>query len=185
MNPENTDSHILIIHDQPEPRQFLLKSATYSIGRDKHNSIVIPNRGISRQHALLLRMPLPNRAGYRYRILDGNSSGKPSLNGISINGAECKHNDLEAGDVILIGGLIQIEYKITSIPSSGKYFDYLKIQDPNYQSIKAKPISPSETFVNLEELQMSALLSMEQSLLTMEDFEDDVPATELFNSRRA
>ncbi|WP_404785990.1 FHA domain-containing protein [Altericista sp. CCNU0014] len=183
MNLENIDSHILIIHDQPEPRQFLLKSATYSIGRDKHNSIVIPNRAISRQHALLLRMPLPNRAGYRYRILDGNASGQPSLNGISVNGIECTHTDLIPGDIILIGGTIQIEYQVLSIPSSGKYFDYLKIQDPTYQSIKAKPINPSETFVNIEEFQVSALLNSEHNLLVMDDFEDDTPATELFNSR--
>lgn len=183
MNRENTDSHVLIIYDQPEPRQFLLKSATYSLGRDKHNSIVIPNRGISRQHALLLRMPLPQQGGYRYRILDGNASGKASLNGISVNGVACTNNDLIPGDRILIGGLVQIEYQILSLPTSGKYFDYLKIQDPTYHSIKAKPINPSETFVNIEEFQLNELMSISQNVLTLEDLEDDTPATELFNNR--
>jgi pSer/pThr/pTyr-binding forkhead associated (FHA) protein len=183
MNRENTNSHVLIIYDQPEPRQFLLKSATYSIGRDKHNSIVIPNRGISRQHALLLRMPLPEQRGYRYRILDGNASGKASLNGISINGVTCTNCDLMPGDKILIGGLVQIEYQVLSIPTSGKYFDYLKIQDPAYQSIKAKSVNPSETFVNLEEFQLNELMSISQNVLTLEDLEDDTPATELFNHR--
>jgi pSer/pThr/pTyr-binding forkhead associated (FHA) protein len=183
MNRENTDSHVLIIYDQPEPRQFLLKSATYSLGRDKHNSIVIPNRGISRQHALLLRMPMPEQGGYRYRILDGNASGKASLNGLSINGVACTNNDLMSGDRILIGGLVQIEYQILNIPTSGKYFDYLKIQDPTYHSIKTKSINPSETFINIEEFQMNELMSISQNVLTLEELEDDTPATELFNNR--
>jgi pSer/pThr/pTyr-binding forkhead associated (FHA) protein len=182
MNRENTDSHVLIIYDQPEPRQFLLKSATYSIGRDKHNSIVIPNRGISRQHALMLRMPLPEQRGYRYRIIDGNASGKASLNGISVNEVACSNHDLVPGDRILIGGLVQIEYQVLSIPTNGKYFDYLKIQDPAYQSIKTKSVNPSETFVNLEEFQLNELMSISQNVLTLEELEDDTPATELFNN---
>ncbi len=183
MNRENTDSHVLMIYDQPEPRQFLLTSATYSLGRDKHNSIVIPNRGISRQHALLLRMPLPEQKGYRYRIIDGNSSGRASLNGISVNGGACTSHDLTPGDRILIGGLVQIEYQVLSIPASGKYFDYLKIQDPTYHSIKAKPVSPSETFVNIEDFQLNELMSVSQNVITLEELEDDTPVTELFNNR--
>lgn len=183
MNTENLDSHVLVIHDQPEPRQFHLKSATYSLGRDKHNSIVVPNRAISRQHAILLRMPLPAKAGYRYRIIDGNAAGKPSLNGISVNGVECTHHDLLPGDLILIGGLIQIEYQVLKIPSNGKYFDYLKIQDPSYQSIKAKPVNPRATLVNIEDFQALELLNTNQDVLTLDDFEDDFSPTELFNNR--
>jgi pSer/pThr/pTyr-binding forkhead associated (FHA) protein len=183
MKTENLDSHVLVIHDQSEPRQFHLKAATYSLGRDKHNSIVLPDRGISRQHALLLRMPLAANAGYRYRIIDGNAAGKASLNGISINGVECTQHDLVPGDRILIGGSIQIEYQMLNVPSSGKYFDYLKIQDPTYQSIKAKALNPRATLINIEDFELNELISINQSVLTLDDLDDDVPPTELFNSR--
>jgi pSer/pThr/pTyr-binding forkhead associated (FHA) protein len=182
MSQDSINCHVLRIYDQPEPRQILLKAATYSLGRDKHSSIVIPNRGISRQHALLLRMPLSVNAGYRYRIIDGNASGSPSLNGISINGVECTQHDLVHGDKILLGGLAQIEYQILSLPAHGKDLEHLKLQVPSYQSIKAKPLSASATFVNIENFQVSDLLSTGQDILTLEPFEDDLPPTEMFKS---
>jgi pSer/pThr/pTyr-binding forkhead associated (FHA) protein len=188
MNQDSMDNHILRIYDQPEPRQILLKAATYSLGRDKHNSIVIPNRGISRQHALLLRMPLPANAGYRYRIIDGNAVGNPSLNGISINGVECTQHDLSPGDRIFIGGLIQIDYQILSLPNGRQDLGPLRIQTPSYQSIKAKPVSASTTFVNIENFQVSELLRTGQDVLTLDEFVDDqfvddLPPTEMFDSR--
>jgi pSer/pThr/pTyr-binding forkhead associated (FHA) protein len=182
MNQDSLDSHILRIYDQPEPRQILLKAATYSLGRDKHNSIVIANGGISRQHALLLRMPLPAHSGYRYRIIDGNAAGNPSLNGISINSVECTQHDLLAGDRIILGGLVQIDYQILRLPSGGKDLD-LRIHTPSYQSIKAKPLSSSATFVNIDNFQVSELLRTGQDVLTLDEFVDDLPPTEIFNSR--
>jgi pSer/pThr/pTyr-binding forkhead associated (FHA) protein len=177
------DSHILRIYDQPEPRQVLLKSATYSLGRDKHNSIVIPNGGISRQHALLLRMPLPANAGYRYRIIDGNASGSPSLNGISINGVECTQYDLVAGDRIVLGGLIRIDYQILKLPNGIEELGGLKIKAPAYQSIKAKPLSASATFVNIDNFQVSELMKTGQDILTLDEFSDDLPPTEMLTAR--
>jgi pSer/pThr/pTyr-binding forkhead associated (FHA) protein len=177
------DSHILRIYDQPEPRQVLLKAATYSLGRDKHNSISIPNGGISRQHALLLRMPLPANAGYRYRIIDGNASGNPSLNGISINGVECTQYDLSAGDRIILGGLIRIDYQILRLPNGIQDLENLKIKAPSYQSIKAKPLSASATFVNIDNFQISELLKTGQDILTLDEFADDLPPTEMLHGR--
>lgn len=183
MNQDSLDSHILRIYDQPEPRQILLKAATYSLGRDKHNSIVIANGGISRQHALLLRMPLPAHSGYRYRIIDGNAAGNPSLNGISINGIECTQHDLLAGDRIILGGLVQIDYQILRLPSGGKDLDRFSIHTPSYQSIKAKPLSSSATLVNIDNFQVSELIRTSQDVLTLDEFVDDLPPTETFNNR--
>ena len=182
MNQDSMDSHILRIYDQPEPRQVLLKSATYSLGRDKHNSIVIPNGSISRQHALLLRMPLPANRGYRYRIIDGNASGHSSLNGISINGVECTQYDLVAGDRIVLGGLIQIDYQILKLPNGVEALESLNIKAPAYQSIKAKPLSASETFVNIDNFQVSELMETGQDILILDEFSNDLPPTEMLTS---
>jgi pSer/pThr/pTyr-binding forkhead associated (FHA) protein len=182
MNNQNTESHVLVIHDQPEPRRVLLTSATYSIGRDKRNSIVVPDTAISRQQALLLRMPNPQPGSYRYRILDGNSTGKPSLNGLSVNGKECSMYDLTPGDTILLSNLIRIDYQILSVPSSGKYFDYLKIQSPEYRSLREQPISTHGTII--AELQKTELQVEEQAIAENWEEEDDFMPTELFNNRR-
>lgn len=177
MKNQSTESHVLVIYDQLEPRRVLLQSATYSIGRDKRNSIVIPNRAISRQQALLLRTPDPERGSYSYRILDGNSSGKPSLNGISVNGVACSIHDLKPGDTILLGNLVQIDYQILNIPSSGKYFEYLRIQVPESRSIQVTPASSHATIV--AELQQIAIQAQAQPILDNWD-EDDFMPTQLF-----
>jgi pSer/pThr/pTyr-binding forkhead associated (FHA) protein len=179
MKNQNAESHVLVIHDQPEPRRVLLESATYSIGRDKRNSIVVPNRAISRQQALLLRMPSSQKGSYRYRILDGNSTGKPSLNGLCINGKDCSIHDLNPGDTILLGNLIRIDYQIMKVASSAKYFDYLKIQVPEHQSIRAQPVSSHSTII--ADLQRTALPTQENINKNWE--EDDIIPTELFNNR--
>jgi pSer/pThr/pTyr-binding forkhead associated (FHA) protein len=169
---------VLVIHDQPEPRRVLLQSATYSLGRDKRNSIVIPNRSISRQQALMLRMPNPERGSYSYRILDGNSTGKPSLNGLCVNGANCSVHDLTPGDTILLGNLIRIDYQILQVASSVKYFDYLKIQVSEHQSIRSQSVTPHATLV--AELQQIEVRSEERPISANWE-EDDFMPTELFN----
>ncbi|HEY9826419.1 MAG TPA: FHA domain-containing protein [Stenomitos sp.] len=179
MNRQNADgSHVLVIYDQPEPRQILLKSATYSIGRDKLNAIVIPHAAISRQHALLLRMPVPERNTYRYRLLDGNVSGKPSLNGLMVNGTRCSMWDLQPGDSIVLGEAIRVEYKIMQVPNNVRYHDYLKIQTPAYQSLKTAPVSASATLCDVPALGQMAT-SAELEALCLDDY-DDNPPTELF-----
>jgi pSer/pThr/pTyr-binding forkhead associated (FHA) protein len=182
MNHQNTESHVLVIHDQPEPRRVLLNSATYSIGRDQRNSIVVPDSSISRQQALLLRMPTSQPGSYRYRILDGNSAGKPSLNGLSVNGKECSTHDLSPGDTILLGNLIRIDYQVLNVASSGKYFDYLKIQTPEYRSIREQPVSPQGTLT--AEFPKPATPAEAQPIIENWEDDDDFIPTELFNSRR-
>ncbi|MGB8702174.1 MAG: FHA domain-containing protein [Thermosynechococcaceae cyanobacterium] len=188
---QNLLSHVLIIYDQPEPRQVLLTAATYCIGRDKKNSIVVPHRSISRQHALLLRMPQPERGNYRYRILDGSSTGKASLNGLVINGEVYSTYDLNPGDIIFLGSAIRIEYQTIQVPNNEKYFKYFNIESPQYQSIKSKPVNPHDTMVYAEELQevSSGYESNLKLLENGDDFEDDFeddssPATVFFKKSK-
>jgi pSer/pThr/pTyr-binding forkhead associated (FHA) protein len=173
----NLDKHILVIYDQPEGRQVLLQAATYSIGRDKHNAIMIPHKAISRQHALLLRMPLPGNQGYCYRILDGNVAGKSSMNGFTVNDQKYSSYDLQPGDKLCLGGAILAEYKVLSIPST-KYLGYMNVESVQYQSVKSKATNPSETLVNIP-LPISIQERLAAEVALME--EDDIPPTELFS----
>ncbi|WP_298617509.1 FHA domain-containing protein [uncultured Thermosynechococcus sp.] len=134
------EHHLLRIEDETGRRTVALEAATYSIGRDVTNAIVIHGHGVSRQHALLLRIPSPD--GYRYRVVDGNADGKPSANGILVNGQRVQRHELKDGDEINFGGSVKAHYSIMSM-GDAEFIKYL--QSVNYHSIKAVPLTSTIT----------------------------------------
>ncbi|BAY50912.1 hypothetical protein NIES2134_115080 [Thermostichus vulcanus NIES-2134] len=136
----NREHHLLRIEDETGKRTIPLDAATYSIGRDVTNAIVIHGHGVSRQHALLLRIPSPN--GYRYRVVDGNADGKPSANGVLVNGQRVQSHELKDGDEINFGGAVKAHY-VTLSMGDGEFVKYLK--SVNYHSIKAVPMTATIT----------------------------------------
>lgn len=73
------------------------------MGRDADCAIRVRSQFVSRHHATILR--LPNKGGgHFYRIVDGDSQGKRSTNGISINGQKTVSRNLEDGDVLIFSG---------------------------------------------------------------------------------
>ena len=172
------ESHVLVIYDQAEPRRILLQSATHSIGRDQRNSIMIASHTISRQHAFLLRMPNAERGSYRYRILDGDSMGKRSLNGVNVNGVKCSTYDLNDGDTILLGNQIRIDYQILGVSIHEKGVDPLNLQVPKPQRIRAKPISAQSVSARTALGKLQAAVELEPP--PMENWADDIMPTQLF-----
>ncbi|HIK22135.1 MULTISPECIES: FHA domain-containing protein [unclassified Thermosynechococcus] len=136
----NHEHHLLNIEDETGKRTIPLDAATYSIGRDVTNAIVIHGHGVSRQHALLLRIPSPN--GYRYRVVDGNAEGKPSANGLLVNGQRVQSHELKDGDEINFGGSVKAHYATVSM-GDAEFVKYLK--SVNYHSIKAVPMTATIT----------------------------------------
>lgn len=136
----NREHHLLNIEDETGKRTIPLDAATYSIGRDVTNGIIIHGQGVSRQHALLLRIPSPN--GYRYRVVDGNADGKPSANGIFVNGQRVQSHELNDGDGINFGGSVKAHYATVSM-GEAEFIKYLK--SVNYHSIKAVPLTSTIT----------------------------------------
>lgn len=133
--------HVLVIDDDQGRRAVALNAATYSIGRDPSSAIVVHSAAISRQHALLLR--LPQKSGqYVYRLLDGNIEGKRSTNGISVNGEKCFTRDLKDGDQILLGDQVPIQYCIRQL-SDADFQQYL--QSANFRSVKAEVVDRRST----------------------------------------
>lgn len=161
--------HVLVIDDDQGRRAVALNAATYSIGRDPNSGIVIHSSAISRQHALLLR--LPQKTGqYTYRLLDGNIEGKRSTNGIRVNGKRCSSWDLKDGDQILLGEQVSIQYYVRQL-SDEDFQHYL--QPANFRSVKAEVVDRrSTTMQKLDPPVAQVILPQEE---TIENFKAATP----------
>ncbi|HEY9761034.1 MAG TPA: FHA domain-containing protein [Trichocoleus sp.] len=102
MNPNSKLSNILIIEDSKGRREIVLDGSVYSIGRDPNCDIRLSSQFVSRHHATLVQLPKDDDSFY-YRIVDGNLKGKPSANGMLINGRKVQAHDLRNEDEIVFG----------------------------------------------------------------------------------
>ena len=112
VSPTATCRHILAVEDCDGVREHSLSNPKYFIGRDIANDICLNSEFASRYHALLLRVPTPQEGEYRYRILDGDLEGKPSTNGLTVNGEKVSAHQLSEGDVISFGPDAKAVYRI-------------------------------------------------------------------------
>lgn len=142
-NAAQQDRHVLVINDG-QRRAYALEAAAYSIGRDPSNAIVLKSESISRQHALLLRVPAPGKLKYQYRIIDGNSLGKASANGLFVNEERISSHELKNGDMIRFGKEIESSY-LTVAMGEAEFAQYL--ESVSYQSIKSHAMNPKATVV--------------------------------------
>jgi pSer/pThr/pTyr-binding forkhead associated (FHA) protein len=146
-------SHLLIIEDDKGRREYTLDSPVYSIGRDPKCDIRLISQFVSRRHATLVQ--LPNEDGtYYYRIVDGNLKGKPSANGLLINGRKLQAHDLRDQDQVIFGPQVQAIYyllkrdAITTIPPDE--YDITLISpnmtgDPEDDTSSSRPKRPDKT----------------------------------------
>lgn len=138
--------HLLIIDEEKERRIVKLTDVAYSIGRDATNAIVLNEQSTSRQHAMLVRVPIPHQ-GHRYRIIDGNSQGKPSANGIFINGKSYSMRELDTRDIILFGKGVKATY-LTLEMGQAELHNYL--ESLSYKSLKSDAIDTKATIAGLD-----------------------------------
>jgi pSer/pThr/pTyr-binding forkhead associated (FHA) protein len=121
MAPEPDQNHLLIIEDDHGRKEFTLDRPVYSIGRDPTCDIRLASQFVSRRHATLVRLPREdNSDSYYYRIVDGDSKGKPSSNGLMINGRRLPAHDLKNEDEIVFGPQVRAIYYLLqrdTIPS--------------------------------------------------------------------
>ncbi len=135
--------HVLVIEDAEGRRTISLDAATYSLGRDVTNAIVLHSSFVSRQHAILLRMPTQGPNRYIFRIIDGNLQGKRSTNGITINNQRCYSHDLQNGDVIVFSSDVTAGYYISANLSNDEFARYTESVD--FRSVKQDVQDPSMT----------------------------------------
>ncbi len=103
---------VLIFTDRMGRRGVVLDKIYYSVGRAASNHIRLYDSCVSREHALIIRIPEENRAGYSYMIFDGSSASRRSTNGLFVNGKRVLSHRLELLDKIGFGP------KVTAIVES-------------------------------------------------------------------
>ncbi|MBX9257911.1 EAL domain-containing protein [Desmonostoc muscorum CCALA 125] len=139
--------HLLVIQDLQGRRTVPLREATYSLGRHSANTIVLASRSVSMQHAILLRVTVPETDQYGFQIIDGNYKGKGSTNGLFVNGDRCFSHNLKHGDVIAFGGnQAQAKYYAISNLSEQAFSESCDIEDlSGFLSEQANPANPFQT----------------------------------------
>ncbi|MGQ9869910.1 FHA domain-containing protein [Leptodesmis sp.] len=109
MPSESYQHHLLIIQDDKGRREFILENPIYSIGRDPKSDIRLISQFVSRHHATLKQLSHKDGSIY-YRIEDGDAKGKPSANGLLINGRKLHAHDLNNEDEIVFGPKVRAVY---------------------------------------------------------------------------
>jgi hypothetical protein len=145
MTSPSLERHVLVIEYPDYEQAIHLEAVAYSIGRDVSNAIVLDVDTLSRQHAILLRVPDPATRSYSYRLVDGNATGKASANGIFVNGQRCAIHALGDGDHVSFGRKVRARYRRLKMEQN-EFSEYLKSID--YQSLKAKQIDSKATLVS-------------------------------------
>lgn len=129
MNQSQPIEHILVFKEKHGKRTVLLESATCSIGRDPTNSIVLDSPLVSRHHAILLRLTIPESAHHKFRLIDGDFQGKRSRNGLKVNGNQCLSHDLEHGDEICFAKDIVATYYAVANQADLKFLTSNQAED--------------------------------------------------------
>ncbi|MEH2454209.1 EAL domain-containing protein [Nostoc sp.] len=139
--------HMLVIQDLQGQRTVVLQETTYSLGRHPANTIVLASRSVSMQHAILLRVTVPQTDQYGFQIIDGNYKGKGSTNGLFVNGTKCFSHNLRNGDVIVFGGnQAQAKYYAISNLSEQAFSESSDVEDlSGFLSQQASPANPFQT----------------------------------------
>jgi pSer/pThr/pTyr-binding forkhead associated (FHA) protein len=109
MPVESHFSHLLIIEDDKGRREFFLDAETYSIGRDPHCDLRLISQFVSRHHATLVKK-MEEDGNFRYEIVDGALNGKPSANGLLINGRKASSHYLQNEDEVVFGPKVRAVY---------------------------------------------------------------------------
>jgi signal transduction histidine kinase/pSer/pThr/pTyr-binding forkhead associated (FHA) protein len=141
----NRFRHLLIIDDAKGRRTVPLEAATYSIGRDATNSVVLHSKMVSRQHAILLRVTSPDSSTYLFRIIDGDLQGKRSTNGLIINGRRLFSHDLKHGDMVVFGGDVRAKYYAISNLTDSDFDRFVEAKD--LSTILSNSVNPFQTLV--------------------------------------
>lgn len=145
-DPQRKIRHLLILEDLDGFRLVPLEESSYFLGRDATNAIVVRSKGISRQHALFLRVTNADPNSYGFMLIDGNLQGEPSTNGTAINGEKCTSAKLQHGDKIVFGRQITAKYLILGALSDLEFTDFCKNFD--FEEAITRDINPRETFVH-------------------------------------
>jgi pSer/pThr/pTyr-binding forkhead associated (FHA) protein len=107
---KHRQEHVLIVMDGKGQKEIVLKNANYTLGRGQNCDILLQSQFVSRHHATLFKRTDKEGEQY-YRIVDGDSSGKVSVNGLLINNRKVLFHDLKDGDKVVFGPQVSAVYE--------------------------------------------------------------------------
>ena len=107
---KHRDEHVLIIVDGKGQKEVVISEEMYSLGRGQNCDIRLQSQFASRHHATLYKRYNPDGESY-YRIVDGDTSGKASVNGLLINDRKVLFHDLKHGDKVVFGPQVSAIYE--------------------------------------------------------------------------
>ena len=136
-------------------------------------TIVLASRSVSRQHAILLRVTVPETDQYGFQIIDGNYKGKGSTNGLFVNGDKCFSHNLKHGDVIAFGNnQAQAKYYAISNLSEQAFSESCDVEDlSGFLSEQANPANPFQTLA----IDPSFEAASESALARLASFPELIP----------
>lgn len=105
---------LLVIEDESGRREVFLERTQYLVGRDPKNDIQLHSQFASRHHAVLMKI-FREDGSCGYQIVDGNLEGKPSTNGLIINGQKLHAKELKPNDTIVFGPRVQAIFQLAPL----------------------------------------------------------------------
>jgi PAS domain S-box-containing protein len=162
--------HLLTIHGESSPRNIVLEKKQYSIGRNSDNLIMIQDLAISRYHCTIFPVQYKNAKGKEggavvFWVIDGDTLGNRSSNGLFVNGDRCYSHELKSGDTItFLGTDTHIQYTIASSSQ--------ELKNPQV-TIPPQMVSPSQTVVSTSPKEKSETTVISQDTI-LTDLLDDV-----------
>lgn len=147
--------HLLVIHDQQGKRKVVLQHEIYSLGRGRSNSIVLNDPSVSRQHASIVRILIPDTNSHLFRIIDGDLNGNKSSNGLYVNQKKCSTWDLKHGDVVNFSKEVRIKYYSLSQITDAEFFEFCET-DEDISSFFAASSRSFDTLVIEEDAEISS-----------------------------
>ena len=107
---KHRQEHVLIVIDGKGQKEIILRELSYTLGRGSGCDIHLQSQFVSRHHATLFRRVNKDGEQY-YRIIDGDSSGKISVNGLLVNERKVLFHDLKNGDKVIFGPQVSAVYQ--------------------------------------------------------------------------
>lgn len=107
---QHREERVLIVTDGKGQKEILLIEKNYSIGRGQQCDILLESQFVSRHHATLVARKRED-GSFFYRIIDGDSEGKVSVNGLLVNGRKVRFHDLKDGDKVIFGPQVYAVYE--------------------------------------------------------------------------
>mgnify|MGYP002776993255 CR=1 FL=1 len=104
---------LLTIEDDWGRHEILLERDRYLLGRDPKSDICLHSQFVSRQHAYLAKITRSDGSP-GYQLVDGNLQGKPSTNGVVVNGHKCQAVVLQTGDTVVFGPNVRATYRLST-----------------------------------------------------------------------